>query len=172
MRKLVVLFLMAVVFAASCTNETKRPEYELYTEIIERAQDIQEINIGYQLRPLSRRARLEAQGWGVKLEAQVLPEVQVRTFDSVRQYFIEVNRLTDFRMIEVLAHEVIHLQQYDSGELQYDKANSKQVIYKGVIYKDITKVGYNLRLWEQDAFREGKILAAKIRKQLRDEAIK
>lgn len=170
MRKLVVLFLMAVLFTASCTNEDKRPEYELYTELIERAQDIQGTDIHYQLRPLRRQAKLEALGWGLTLEAQVLPEVDMGFFGDT--YIIEVNRLPDYRIIEVLSHEVIHLQQYATGELQYDKAKSKQVIYEGVTYKDITKIPYNLRRWERDAFVEGKILASKIRKQLRDEAIK
>lgn len=171
MRKLVVVFLMAVVLAASCVNEEKRPEYELYTNIIERAQEIRDIDVNYQLRPLSRKARLEAQGWGVKLEAQVLPQ-QDDSFMYGKVYIVEVNRLSDYQMIDVLAHEVIHLEQYATGQLVFDAAKSRQVIYNGVTYPDITKIEYSKRLWEQDAFREGKAVARLIRQQLRTEAQK
>lgn len=50
--------------------------------------------------------------------------------------------------IEVLSHEVIHMQQYSSGDLYYDNGN---VTWKGEVL-ELNSKEYEQRPWENDAF--------------------
>jgi uncharacterized membrane protein len=77
------------------------------------------------------------------------------------QYILYVKKTNRREAIEVVAHELIHLQQYQSRDL---------VLYKDyVIYKKDTFKGsepYQNRLWEVEAFKEGPKLARKIVEEL------
>jgi len=66
--------------------------------------------------------------------------------------------------IDIIAHELIHLKQYIDGELiLFDEHG---IIYKYDEWEDIRNIKYEDRLWEIDAFREGPILADKIKDKL------
>lgn len=77
------------------------------------------------------------------------------------QYILYVKKTNRREAIELVAHELIHLQQYQSKDL---------VLYKDyVIYKKDTFKGnviYQARLWEIEAFEKGPKLARKIVEEL------
>lgn len=68
--------------------------------------------------------------------------------------------------IKILAHELIHLQQYKSGKLV--KLEGANVQWNGNIINDITSIPYNEREWEKEAFEKGKDLEKEIRIELYD----
>ena len=72
--------------------------------------------------------------------------------------------LTRGTAIKILAHELIHLQQYKSGKLA--KLEGRNVQWNGNIINDITSIPYNEREWEKEAFEKGKELEKEIRKEL------
>ena len=66
--------------------------------------------------------------------------------------------------IKILAHELIHLDQYRSGKIK--RVGTKGVEWDGEYIEDITLVPYNQREWEIEAFTKGKELEKEIRKEL------
>jgi len=66
--------------------------------------------------------------------------------------------------IKILAHELIHLQQYRSRKLI--KLEGKNVEWDGNIINDITSIPYNEREWEKEAFEKGRELEKEIRNEL------
>ena len=66
--------------------------------------------------------------------------------------------------IKILAHELIHLQQYRSRKLI--KLEGKNVEWDGNIINDITSIPYEEREWEKEAFEKGRELEKEIRKEL------
>jgi len=77
---------------------------------------------------------------------------------------LDMSLKTD-EMIEVIAHELIHLRQIHSGKLL---VRDNQVIYKMRYYKDATLIPHDLRVWEQDANAGGVKLAYKIKQKLQE----
>lgn len=76
------------------------------------------------------------------------------------QYILQLDTsLPEWERRNVIAHELIHLQQLESKELL---VRGKQVIYKRLYYRNITVIPYSRRPWEVDADKEGKILARKL----------
>ena len=63
--------------------------------------------------------------------------------------------------ISTIAHELIHLQQYEMNWLKH--LGGKAVIWKGDTIYDITEIDYPDREWEIDAFKHGPNLAADIK---------
>ena len=83
------------------------------------------------------------------------------TFNSVIYTKESLSRGT---AIKILAHELIHLQQYKSGKLK--KLVGKSVEWNGELIEDITLIPYNEREWEKEAFDKGRDLEKEIRNEL------
>ena len=66
--------------------------------------------------------------------------------------------------IKILAHELIHLEQYKSGKIK--RVGTKGVEWDGELIEDITTIPYNEREWEKEAFDKGRELEKEIRKEL------
>ena len=66
--------------------------------------------------------------------------------------------------IKILAHELIHLEQYKSGKIK--RVGTKGVEWDGELIEDITTIPYNERGWEKEAFDKGRELEKEIRKEL------
>jgi hypothetical protein len=80
------------------------------------------------------------------------------------QFTLYVNEMNRLEAINVISHELIHLNQYHSGRL-IKREGINSVIWDGNIY-DVTKISYLDRLWEKDAFSKDKDLGNKIRNLL------
>ena len=90
-------------------------------------------------------------------------EAYIRTNGS--QYVIWVKPgISRSKAINTLAHELIHLQQYESGWLK--PLGGKAVVWKGDTIYDITEIDYMERAWEKDAFKHGPHLAKNIKEVL------
>ena len=66
--------------------------------------------------------------------------------------------------IKILAHELIHLEQYRSGKIK--KLGNGSIEWNGELIEDITTIPYNEREWEKEAFDKGRDLEKEIRKEL------
>lgn len=73
-------------------------------------------------------------------------KAHVRYFNS--NFYLFTQNMTRDNTIEVLCHEVIHMQQYTSGDLVYDDGN---VTWKGETL-ELNSKEYEMRPWENDAF--------------------
>jgi len=69
-------------------------------------------------------------------------------------FFLFIDNLNRREAIEVLCHEVIHMQQYGSGDLVYSDGN---VLWKGETI-ELNSKEYENRSWENDAFTRQKEL--------------
>ena len=72
--------------------------------------------------------------------------------------------LNRYTAIKILAHELIHLDQYRSGKIK--RVGTKGVEWDGELIEDITIIPYNEREWEKEAFSKGRDLEKEIRKEL------
>jgi hypothetical protein len=63
-------------------------------------------------------------------------------------FYLFTGPLSRNQSIEVLCHEVIHMQQYSSGDLIYDNGN---ITWKGETL-ELNSKEYENRPWEKDAF--------------------
>ena len=64
-------------------------------------------------------------------------------------YIVVLTKMSKREAMRVMSHELIHIQQYHSGQLSL--IDSVTIKYNGSNY-DITKVPYKDREWETDAF--------------------
>jgi len=105
------------------------------------------------------RNQTEAQSLGGDYET----EAYLRTNGD--QYEIRVkSSIGRAKAISILAHELIHLQQYETDLLK--NLGGKAVIWKGDTIPDITTIDYMKRGWEEDAFKHGPNLAKEIKSVL------
>ena len=82
-------------------------------------------------------------------------------------YIIVLTKMSKREAMRVMSHELIHVQQYDSGRLT--PIDSVTIRYNGTNY-DINKVPYKDREWETDAFlRQSGLLTLIEAKLLEDE---
>ena len=72
-------------------------------------------------------------------------KAHIRLFNGV--YYLFVGALDRGEAIQVMAHEIVHIKQYQSGELLYENGD---VIWQGEIYT--LEEEYERRPWERDAF--------------------
>ena len=101
----------------------------------------------------------EAQSLGGDYET----EAYLRT--NGQQYEIRVkSNISRAKAISTLAHELIHLQQYETNLLK--NLGGKSVVWKGDTIYDITTIDYMKRGWEEDAFKHGPNLAKEIKSVL------
>lgn len=75
-------------------------------------------------------------------------------------YVVNINPLAK-NSLETLAHEMIHVEQYDSGRLSIVKTIfGTNIKFEGKTYSNID---YNLQPWEVEAFAKQKSLYKKIK---------
>ena len=86
-------------------------------------------------------------------------KAHIRYYNGV--YYLFVDELDREDAITIIAHEIIHILQYNSGQLQYDLANGYVIWENETI--DPTRVSYDDRPWEQDAHQRDGQLSVKIR---------
>lgn len=76
-------------------------------------------------------------------------EVQAHIIGTQNQFIIFTNEFSREKSIEVMTHELIHLQQYNTGRLV--KTNGG-VIWEGFYIQSIGRIPYLARPWEMEAF--------------------
>ena len=96
---------------------------------------------------------------GIQLFIQELSESAKSQFDGelkahVRyfngQFYLFISELNRKEAIEVISHEVVHIQQYLSGDFVYDQSNG-DMYWRGYRYY-LENIPYEKRPWEQEAF--------------------
>lgn len=87
-------------------------------------------------------------------------KAHVRYFNS--NFYLFTEELDRKESIEVLCHEVIHMEQYTSGDLYYI---DNQVTWKGDIL-DLDSKEYESRPWENDAYSRQNVLIDLVEKKL------
>ena len=75
-------------------------------------------------------------------------KAHVRYFND--EFYIFISDLDHKEAIEVISHEVVHIQQYLSGDFVYDQT-SGDTYWKGELYYP-DNIPYERRPWEDDAF--------------------
>jgi hypothetical protein len=88
-------------------------------------------------------------------------ELKAQIVGNDGNYIIFVSDLTRNESITAISHELIHLNQYQSGRLKID---STGVIWEGNLIDNLL---YEERPWEIEAFSEQKNLSNKIEKVLK-----
>jgi hypothetical protein len=73
-------------------------------------------------------------------------KAHIRYFNNM--YYLFIDNYDRQEAIEVIAHELIHIQQYNSGDLIYYDG---KVWWKGEEF-DLSNIEYTKRPWEDDAF--------------------
>lgn len=113
---------------------------------------------------------------GVVVNILPIPEFlkESRNFDNTSldafiigsgdRYLLRIDKLTPSKTITVIAHELIHLTQLRSGKLKVISGNT--VEWEGVTYENISRVTYERRPWEREAFTKGRDLEFKIIEKL------
>jgi hypothetical protein len=79
------------------------------------------------------------------------------------QYIIYINEMSRITSTKILAHELIHLEQYDSGRLRVIK--NGVVIWEGK-EMNVLDIPYNDRPWEREAFKRQDDLEKKLLEKL------
>lgn len=74
-------------------------------------------------------------------------KAHIRLSNDNGLYYLFVGALNRSEAIEVIAHEIVHIQQYQSGELVYE---NDQITWQGYPY--VLDEEYERRPWERDAF--------------------
>lgn len=72
-------------------------------------------------------------------------KAHIRLYNGI--YYLFVGSLNRAEAIEVMAHEIVHIQQYQSGELVYE---NEEIRWQGEVYT--LEEEYERRPWERDAF--------------------
>jgi hypothetical protein len=75
-------------------------------------------------------------------------------FDVNKRHYdftIHIDDALNFKdRLSILAHELTHVKQYATGQLQFDSKNPHMSIWEGKKY-DETKIPYDKQPWEKDA---------------------
>lgn len=122
-------------------------------------------NIGYEFYDTIISVGLDEAGIkGVNLVVSELTSSAKDQFDSrelkahVRYFngtfYLFVDKYGRKEAIEVLSHEIIHISQYNSGQLIYENG---ELFWENEKY-DLENLDYEIRPWERDAFsNQGKL---------------
>lgn len=78
-------------------------------------------------------------------------KAHIRLYNGI--YYLFVGALDRAEAIQVMSHEIVHIQQYNSGELKYENG---EVIWQGEVYT--LEEEYERRPWERDAFEKQNII--------------
>jgi hypothetical protein len=74
-------------------------------------------------------------------------KAHIRKFNGV--YYLFAGALNRSEAIEVMSHEIIHIKQYESGELAYE---NEKLEWQGEDYTFALEGEYERRPWEIEAF--------------------
>jgi hypothetical protein len=85
---------------------------------------------------------------GAKEQFEGQLKAHIRTLNG--SFYLFISDLDREDAIRVICHEIVHMQQYISGDLLYQDGN---LIWKGQNV-DLERVEYQEREWEIDAFRK------------------
>lgn len=110
------------------------------------------LDVNVRVRPVSEDLVKQARANGTVLKAHVLK--------MEGGYIIEVADLATHEINEVVAHELIHIHQFESEDLRVISRDS-YVIWKGRRYS-IAGTAYNVRPWEIDAEERAPALTRKL----------
>jgi hypothetical protein len=106
---------------------------------------------------------------GVQVQIQELSDKSKDTFDGELKahiryfdgmYYLFIDNFKRKEAIEVIAHEIIHIIQYQSGQLSYDMSTGI-LDWEGQPF-DSNQLEYDKRPWESDAFDKQNQLESKI----------
>jgi hypothetical protein len=128
------------------------PKYGIYDTILRIALDVENLkNITLVILELDEKSKTEFDG---ELRAKIIQ------YDEI--YYLYVNDLTNKELITVLSHEVIHIRQYESKKIIYDR-KTKKVFWENEVV-DLDLVPYEKRPWEIEAFAQEGDLSIKVEK--------
>jgi hypothetical protein len=83
-------------------------------------------------------------------------KAHVRFFDGV--YYLYIDEMSRGEAIKVISHEIIHIYQYNSGQLFYENG---EITWNFKKY-DLSSIDYDNRPWEKEAFDNEDMLSKKI----------
>jgi hypothetical protein len=86
-------------------------------------------------------------------------KAHIRLYNGV--YYLFVGALDRSEAIEVISHEIVHIQQYESRELIYE---NEKLEWQGEVYT--LEEEYERRPWERDAFKKQNIIESIILNRL------
>ena len=87
-------------------------------------------------------------------------KAHVRYFNGIFYLFLDKNDRRE--SIEIISHEIIHMVQYNSGQLIYENG---ELYWEGQKY-DLENMDYDNRPWERDAFSGETDLGVKVSNKL------
>lgn len=79
------------------------------------------------------------------------------------QYYLFIDKFDRIDAIEIISHEIVHIDQYNSTNLIYE---SGTIIYWLGKEYDVANLDYDRRPWEQDAFDRQGIIQQSINRTL------
>jgi hypothetical protein len=83
-------------------------------------------------------------------------KAHVRFFDGV--YYLYIDEMSRVEAIQVISHEIIHIYQYNSGQLFYENG---EITWNYKKY-NLSSVDYDNRPWEKDAFDKEDVLSKNV----------
>jgi len=84
-------------------------------------------------------------------------KAHIRKFNGI--YYLFAGALSRSEAIEVMAHEIVHIKQYESGELAYE---NEKLEWQGEDYTFALEGEYERRPWEVEAFSKQSIIESSI----------
>lgn len=87
-------------------------------------------------------------------------EILAHIIGTQNQFIIYTNEFSREKALEVMSHELIHLQQYNTGRLVKTDGG---VIWEGYYIESIEEIPYMARPWELEAFVLGENLKRTLR---------
>ena len=87
-------------------------------------------------------------------------EILAHIIGTQNQFIIFTNEFSREKALEVMSHELIHLQQYNTGRLVKTDGG---VIWEGYYIESIEEIPYMARPWELEAFVLGENLKRTLR---------
>lgn len=135
----------------SVSNNTLFPYYDTAVKVGLNLLDIHNVTI--HLYPLTKEM-ISLLGPDIELSAHIKKINE--------EYVIWIDNEDRNSVIDIIAHELIHLKQFHSSELII---KNNVLTWKGDVY-DANSIEYSGRPWEIDAVAKGKILEKEIRTNL------
>lgn len=150
-----ILIILVVLLSISCVS-TKVSTHVDKEEVI--AIGLKELDLDVNIILVDLQPRLHNTERGYELNGVV------SSFGE-NTYKIKLRTgMTSTAIISTIAHELIHVRQYHTGQLRQTSMGT--VTYKGKKYKH-ERLVYKDKLWESDAYLEGRTLSWKIRRILK-----
>ena len=151
--------MLVLFFAVNLTAQQTHKNYQKEYEILNIGLDFLEIeNVYIRIIPLNPKLVKDAFRKGVQLRGHIK--------GLGNQYSLQISHVKGlFGKLFILSHELIHLEQMHTGKLVYLTNNS--IEFDGKIYKNIEKMDYDSRPWENEAHEKGELLMYKISKQIK-----